>query len=69
MVWVGRREVGSGWGTHEYLWWIHADIWQNQYNIVKLKKKIFEHSDFIAQVCKKKKIRCQQGSLVLAQEE
>ena len=37
---VGRREEGSGWGTHVYLWWIHVDIWQNQYNIVKLKKKI-----------------------------
>ena len=23
-----------------YLWWIHFDIWQNQYNIVKLKNKI-----------------------------
>ena len=22
-----------------YLWWIHVDVWQNQYNIVKLKKK------------------------------
>ena len=31
---------GSGWGTHVYLWWIHVDIWQNQYNIVKLKNKI-----------------------------
>jgi len=39
MVW-GRREEGSGWGTHVYLWWIHFDIWQNQYNIVKLKNKI-----------------------------
>ena len=29
-----------GWGTHVYLWWIHFDIWQNQYNIVKLKNKI-----------------------------
>ena len=28
------REEGSGWGTHVYLWWIHFDIWQNQYNIV-----------------------------------
>ena len=35
----GRSEEGSGWGTHVYLWWIHFDIWQNQYNIVKLKKK------------------------------
>ena len=40
MVWGGRREEGSGWGTHLYLWWIHFDIWQNQYNIVKLKNKI-----------------------------
>ena len=38
MVWGGRREEGSGWGTHVYLWWIHLDIWQNQYNIVKLNK-------------------------------
>ena len=35
----GRREEGSGWGTRVYLWWIHIDIWKNQYNIVKLKKK------------------------------
>ena len=33
------REEGSGWGTHVHLWWIHFDIWQNQYNIVKFKKK------------------------------
>ena len=25
----GRREEGSGWGTHVYLWRIHFDIWQN----------------------------------------
>ena len=29
MVWGGRREEGSGWGTHVCLWWIHFDIWQN----------------------------------------
>ena len=40
MVWGGRREEGSGWGAHVYLWWIHFDIWQNQCNIVKLKNKI-----------------------------
>ena len=34
------REEGSGWGTRVYLWRIHVDIWQNQYNIVKLKNKI-----------------------------
>ena len=39
MVWGGRRKECSGWGTHVYLWQIHFDIWQNQYNIVKLKKK------------------------------
>ena len=36
---IGMEE-GSGWGTHVYLWWIHFDICQNQYNIVKLKNKI-----------------------------
>ena len=40
MVWGGRREESSGWGTRVYLWWVHVDIWQNQYNIVKLKNKI-----------------------------
>ena len=40
MVWGGRREEGSGWGTRVYLWWMHVDIWQNQDNFVKLKNKI-----------------------------
>jgi len=40
MIWGGRSEEGSGWGTHVYLWWIHFDIWQNQHNIVKLNNKI-----------------------------
>ena len=40
MVWGGRKEEGSGWGTRVCLWWIHFDIWQNQYNIVKFKNKI-----------------------------
>jgi len=35
MVWGGWREGGSGWGTRVYLWQIHVDVWQNQYNIVK----------------------------------
>ena len=38
MVQGGRWEGCSGWGTHVYPWWIHVDVWQNQYNIVKLKK-------------------------------
>ena len=44
-VWGGRKEEGSGWGTRVYLWWIHVDVWQNQYNIVKLKNKI-KHSSY-----------------------
>ena len=44
MVWGGRREKGSGWGTHVYLWQIHFDIWQKQYNIVKFKNKIKKKS-------------------------
>ena len=35
MEWGGRREEGSGWGTRVHPWWIHVDVWQNQYNIVK----------------------------------
>ena len=38
-VWGGRREEGSGWGTQIYLWWIHFDIWQNEYNILKFRNK------------------------------
>ena len=29
MVWGGRREEGSGWGAHVYLWRIHFDVWRN----------------------------------------
>ena len=42
MVWGGRREEGSGWGTYVYLWQIHFDIWQNEYNIAKLNKIKFK---------------------------
>ena len=42
--------LGSEWGTHVYLWWIHFNIWQNQYNIVKFKNKIKS-----IKICKKKK--------------
>ena len=40
MVRGGRRKEGSGCGTRVYLWRIHVSIWQNQYNILKLKNKI-----------------------------
>ena len=40
---MGREEGGGPvWGTHVYLWQIHFDIWQNQYNIVKLNKIKFK---------------------------
>ena len=35
MVWTGRWEGRSGWGTRVHPWRIHFDVWQNQYNIVK----------------------------------
>ena len=35
MVWGGRWDGGSGWGTRVHPWQIHVDVWQNQYNIVK----------------------------------
>ena len=59
MVWGGRREEGSGWGTHVYLWQIHFDIWQNQYNIVKFKNKIkLKKKKRELQQKRKKKIKC-----------
>ena len=37
---MGRKVGGgSGWGTRAHLWRIHVDVWQNQYNTVKFKKK------------------------------
>ena len=57
MVWGGRREEGSRWGTHVYLWRIHLDIWQNQYNYVKFKYKIKLKYIYIKKNKKKKKKR------------
>ena len=54
MVWGGRREEGSGWGTPVCLWRIHFDIWQNQYNIVKLKKKNREEVNIIETINNRK---------------
>ena len=31
----GRWERGSCLGSHVHLWWIHVNVWQNQYSIVK----------------------------------
>ena len=44
----GGRRVQDG--EHMYLWWIHFDIWQNQYNIVKLKNKIKKNRITFAQI-------------------
>ena len=40
----GYREGGGGRVQDgEHVWRIHVDIWQNQYNIVKLKNKLKEN--------------------------
>ena len=31
----GGGRGGSRWETRVHSWWIHIDVWQNQYNIVK----------------------------------
>ena len=52
MVQGEGREEGSGRGTRVYLWRIHVDVWQNQYNIVKLKKKksrVEKHQRYLRQ--------------------
>ena len=52
MVRGGRREEGSGWETHVYLWQIHFDIWQNPYTIVKLNKiKKYEYICITESLC------------------
>ena len=33
--WRGGGRGSSGWGTRVHQWWIHVDVWQNEYNIVK----------------------------------
>ena len=32
--WYGEGG-GRGWGARVHPWWIHVDVWQNQYSIVK----------------------------------
>ena len=53
MISGGRWEEGSGLGTHIHPWWIHVNVWQNQYSIVKQNK------------VKKKKIHLQCSGLTL----
>ena len=38
MVWGGRWEGSSGWGTRVHLWQIHVDVWQSvlKFSIVYL---------------------------------
>ena len=43
MVWGGRREEGSGWGTHVYLWWKKKFKKQKQTNKQKKHKIFFLH--------------------------
>ena len=36
---VGREVAGgSCLGSHVHPWWIHVNVWQNQYSIVKQNK-------------------------------
>ena len=41
----GGRRVQDVPGTHVKLWRINLDIWQNKYNIVKLKNKILKNKN------------------------
>ena len=36
MGWEGRREGGSGWGTHVNPWLIHVNIWQKPLQYCKV---------------------------------
>ena len=36
MEWGGRRERGSGWGTHVSPWLIHVNVWQKPLQYCKV---------------------------------
>ena len=36
MGWGGRREKGSGWGTHVNPWLIHVSVWQKPLQYCKV---------------------------------
>ena len=36
MGWGGRREGGSGWGTHVNPWLIHVTVWQKPLQYYKI---------------------------------
>ena len=36
MGWGGKREGGSGWGTHVNLWLIHVNVWQKPLQYCKV---------------------------------
>ena len=36
MRWRGRREGGSGWGTHVNPWLIHVNVWQKPLQYCKV---------------------------------
>ena len=36
MGWGGRREGGSGWGTHANPWLIHVNVWQKPLQYCKV---------------------------------
>ena len=36
MGWGGRREGGSGWGTHVSPWLIHVKVWQKPLQYYKV---------------------------------
>ena len=38
MIWGERWEGDSGLGACIHLWWIHVNVWQNQYSTVKQNK-------------------------------
>ena len=52
MGWGGRREGGSGWGTHVNPWLIHANVWQKPLQYCKV------ISLQVIKINEKNKIKC-----------
>ena len=55
MVWGGRWEGGSGWGTRVLPWQIHTDVWQKTNTIVESNSPPIKINKFIVKKKKKDK--------------
>ena len=55
MGWGGKREGGSGWGTHVHPWLIHVNVWQKPIQYCKVISLQLKKNKFMKNFLIKKK--------------